>query len=156
MSRERGEKEEMTLKKLLKEKDLYSAQLARRVGKSRHTVAFWVKRASTPKLKDIHAIANALYVSELEVINCFIEPEEIEVKFVNHDIESFSALLAENLITEADLAKKLGQSRQSINYWATGKTLPQVKDLNRIAKAIGTDVLTVYNSFKERWTSRAE
>ncbi len=146
----------MTLKELLKEKDLHGAQLARRLGRNRATILHWTNGHSIPKLKDIHAIADALYVSELEIIDCFAKREEIEVKFINHEITSFKELLDENLITEADLAKKLGITRQSVSLWVTGETLPKVKDLYKIAKAIGTDVLTVYNSFKERWTNDSE
>ena len=137
----------MTLRELLKEKDLHGAQLARRLGKNRSTIIHWVSGKNTPKLKDIHAIAKALYVSELEIIDCFAEPIEIEVKFVNHEIASFNELLDENLLTASDLAKKLGISRQAISLWITGANFPNVKDLYKIAKAIGTDVLTLYNCF---------
>ena len=146
----------MTLKELLKEKDLHGAQLARRLGRNRATINYWASGKNTPKLKDIHAIADALYVSRLEVIDCFAEPIEIEVKFVNHEIASFKELLDENLITASDLAKKLGLSRQAVSLWVTGATFPNVKDLYKIAKAIGTDVLTLYNSFREHWTNDSE
>ncbi len=137
----------MNFNELLKEKDLFCAQLARRIGKDRTTVNHWANGYNTPKLKDINVIADALYVSEFEIINCFAEPIEIEVKYVNHEIKSFRELLDENLITTTDLAKKLGLTRQSVNYWVTGENYPKVKDLYKIAKVIGTDVLTVYKSF---------
>lgn len=63
----------MTLKEILKEKDLSYAWLSRRCGVGRMSVFNWATGRTKPGVKHIRNIANALNMTTDEVIDCFIE-----------------------------------------------------------------------------------
>lgn len=65
----------MTLKELLKEKDLTAAWLSRRVGVSSAAVGMWVNGETMPGIIHARKIAKALNVTTDEVIDCFVKAE---------------------------------------------------------------------------------
>jgi transcriptional regulator with XRE-family HTH domain len=59
-------------KELLKKVDMNGAQLSRRIGVSVSAVSAWASGKSNPSYKRITDIANALKVTQEEVLQCFI------------------------------------------------------------------------------------
>lgn len=59
------------LEKILKEKYLTPAWLARRIGVNRATVIYWIQRKNNPREKYYPAIAQALGITEDEVKEMF-------------------------------------------------------------------------------------
>lgn len=53
--------------------------------------------------------------------------------------------LKEHDMTQADLAKKLGVSRQSVQYWCSGKFVPRLPMLCKIAKVLHCHVEDLVN-----------
>lgn len=67
----------MSLKELLKEKDMTGAQLARRLNRTRSAVSSWVCGRAEPSVKEVRSIANALDVSVDTVLDCFEEKQSV-------------------------------------------------------------------------------
>lgn len=42
--------------------------------------------------------------------------------------------------TEAECARSLGWSRQKLNYITNGKRLPDIRDVNQLAKTLDVDI----------------
>ena len=72
-------------------------------------------------------------------------------------------LRTEKRMTQEDLAEQLHVTRQAVSAWETGKALPDVETLERIAAALGTDVTEVIYgaktapdlaALKRKWTRR--
>ena len=51
-------------------------------------------------------------------------------------------------MTQEELAAQLHVTRQAVSAWETGKALPDVETLERIAAALGTDVTEVIHGAK--------
>ena len=72
-------------------------------------------------------------------------------------------LRTEKHLTQEELAEQLHVTRQAVSAWETGKALPDVETLERIAAALGTDVTEVIYgaksapdlaALKREWTQR--
>lgn len=63
----------MTLKEILKEKDLTYAWLSRRCGVDPVSVSKWAKGENKPGIVHVRRMAEALGMTDTEVIDCFIE-----------------------------------------------------------------------------------
>lgn len=61
----------MTLKDLLRKKDMHAAQLARKLKLHRATVSKWCTKQTKPKITYIPIIAEFLGVTVDEVLACF-------------------------------------------------------------------------------------
>lgn len=49
--------------------------------------------------------------------------------------------------TEAECARRLGWTRQKLNYITNGKRLPDIRDVNVLAKALDVEVGKLINIF---------
>ena len=74
-------------------------------------------------------------------------------------------LRTEKHLTQEELAEQLHVTRQAVSAWETGKALPDVETLERIAAALGTDVTEVIYgtksapdlvALKREWTQRGD
>lgn len=66
----------MKFKKLLREKDITGAQLARRINVSVYTVWKWANGKGEPAAFRMIKIADVLGVSVEEIVRCFAEKDE--------------------------------------------------------------------------------
>lgn len=63
----------MGIQKILKEKDLHSAQVARKLKVSRSTVARWASGAMRPKKDKLQELATILNVTTDDILDCFVK-----------------------------------------------------------------------------------
>lgn len=52
--------------------------------------------------------------------------------------------------TQVTLAERLGVSQPTVWGWLNGRTIPQTKDLPRIAKALGVSITTLIKTLNKR------
>ena len=63
----------MEFKELLKEVDMSSAQVARKIGVTRPTVYSWARGETSPTVANLVDIAKALNVPVERVMECFVK-----------------------------------------------------------------------------------
>lgn len=64
-------------------------------------------------------------------------------------ISPYAELMAKNAVTQAEIAKELGYSKQAVNSWFTGKVEPKLSlnDWNKLAKLFNTSIADLPLSF---------
>ena len=60
---------------------------------------------------------------------------------------TFKELLKENCINQAELARKMGVSRERISLWARGTTKPRPANIKKIAEVMRLPYNTVLQAF---------
>ena len=60
---------------------------------------------------------------------------------------TFKELLKENCINQAELARKMGVSRERISLWARGDTKPRPNNIKKIAELMRLPYNTVLQVF---------
>ncbi len=61
----------------------------------------------------------------------------------------FKTIREKSNITQTQLAEILRVKQNTISMWETGKSMPKLKDLPRIASALGVSVEEIVNCFKK-------
>lgn len=125
------------LKCLLMKKSFTQGKLAETTGLSEATITHYIKGKTTPSKKNLAKIADALGVS----VNEFYTDIKEYAPYMNNNEETFSyklnQLLSEKGITQAQLAKEIGVTRQSVNLYTTKKEVPSDEIITRIAEYFG-------------------
>ena len=67
--------------------------------------------------------------------------------FMTNDILKFRGMIYSNFKNESEMAKNIGWTRQRLNKISTGKKIPNIHEINVLAKALGTDVHTIMQFF---------
>jgi len=64
-------------------------------------------------------------------------------------ISPYAEMMARNGITQIEIAKELGYSRQAVNVWFTGKVDPKltIREWKKLANLFGTTVDHLPDSF---------
>lgn len=63
---------------------------------------------------------------------------------------TFKELRKRKYRTTQDFAEKVDMSAQAISKWEQGVAAPKIKDLRKVAKALGISVNTLIECFEER------
>ena len=112
------------LKCLLAKNHVTQVELADAIGLSGATITNYVKGRSTPTQQNLEKIAKFLKVTP----QTFYSDTNDFVPYINQYEKTFaeklSQLLKEREISQEELSAKLGLSRQTINYYVNGKTMP--------------------------------
>ena len=121
------------LKCLLAKNNITQWELAEKVGMSNATITNYARGRYTPSHKTIEKIANALNVTP----QTFYDDANEYTHYLNSVerifAEKFPRLLIEKNVSQEELAKAVGVSRQAINYYANGKTMPTANVLKKIS-----------------------
>lgn len=64
-------------------------------------------------------------------------------------MSKFAELRKRKYRTAQDLAERLQIPRERISQWEAGNTAPKVRDLRKVAKALGVSVNTLLACFEE-------
>lgn len=132
------------LKCLIERKNITQGELAKAVGLSEATITHYVKGRYTPSQAKLEKIAEYLNVP----MRVFFGDIEDHTEYLNATEDNFaqriSTLIKENNITQEQLAKEIGVSRQTINMYSNGRQLPTTDILKKIADYfdITPDLLT--------------
>lgn len=62
---------------------------------------------------------------------------------------TFKELLKKKKVTQRELAVMVGVTQSTISYWSKGITNPRMRDLEKIAKALGVSITTLVKSFEK-------
>lgn len=128
------------LKCLLAKNNMTQGQLAKATGMSEATITHYVKGKYTPSQKNLSKIARCLGVSP----QSFFDSIEEYTQYINSTETRFAirltSLLKEKNITQEQLAKAIGVSRQTVSYYVNGKQLPMTDIMVKIAKYFDTSV----------------
>ena len=128
------------LKCLLAKNNMTQGDLAKAVGMSEATITHYVKGKYTPSQKNLAKIAECLGVTPQD----FYGDIDDYAPFLNSAESRFTkrlnSLLKEKKITQEQLAKEIGVSRQTICYYTNGKQLPMTDTIIKIAQYFGTTV----------------
>lgn len=134
------------IRQFRKEKGLSQTELAEKIGKSLRTVQKYEKGEIEVSLSTIGDIGAALDVLIEKILIKTENCKECGKKETDSS-STFAVRLCELLeeweVTQLVLAKAVGVSRQSIGQWKSGKTVPDVLDLRKIADffEVSTDYL---------------
>lgn len=121
--KERG-KFAVILKCLLAKNNIKQNELAKALGMSTATVTNYIKGKSTPTQQVLEKIASFLNVSP----QAFYDDVNIYMPYLNMNekkfVEKFRSLLSNSGISQENLAKEIGVSRQTVNYYFNGRMMP--------------------------------
>lgn len=128
------------LRCLLAKNNMTQGDLAEAVGMSEATITHYVKGKYTPSQKNLAKIAKCLNVTP----QAFYGTVEEYTPYLNSSETRFAmrltSLLKEKNVTQEQLAKAVGVSRQTVSYYANGKQLPMTDVMVKIAKFFDTSV----------------
>lgn len=62
---------------------------------------------------------------------------------------TFTEIRKEKMITQQDLAAKIGVKQSTIAMWETGKSVPCMKNILRISQVLGTSIDEICKSLKK-------
>lgn len=128
------------LKGLMVKNRVSHGELADAIGASRATITNYVKGKYTPSQQTLEKIASYLNVSPKE----FFEDETEYIPFIEASDTAFStalsSLMKDTNVTQEQLAKHIGVSRQTINYYVHGKIMPKKDAMEKICKYFGKDM----------------
>ena len=119
-------------------------------GLSEATITHYVKGKTTPSQTNIDKIANALNISP----RAFYGDIDEFAPYLNQTETIFSqkinSLLNESELSQEQLAKEIGVSRQTVNYYVNGKSLPTSDVLIKIAEFFGVTVESLFATQAEK------
>ena len=121
------------LRCILDKKKMTQRDLAKLTGMSPATITHYINGQSTPSQTNLDKIAKCLDISP----KAFFDDVEYFTPYLNSTMEKFSLnlnnMLREKGMRQEDLARVIGISRQSVNYYLNGKQLPREDVMARIS-----------------------
>lgn len=138
------------LKCILAKNKITQSELAKLTGLSEATITHYVKGKTTPSQTNIEKIASVLNISP----RAFYGDIDEFAPYLNRTETIFSkkltSLLNEKGISQEQLAQKIGVSRQTVNYYVNGRTLPTSEVLMRIAEYFNVTVESMLSMPNEK------
>ena len=138
------------LKCMLAKNKITQSDLAKMTGLSEATITHYVKGKTTPSQTNIDKIANALNISP----RAFYGDIDEFAPYLNQTETIFSqkinSLLNERGLSQEQLAKEIGVSRQTVNYYVNGKSLPTSDVLIKIAEFFSVTVESLFATQTEK------
>lgn len=134
------------LKCMLSKRHITQGELAEAIGLSRATITNYVKGKYSPTQQNLKKIAKYLNISPHDFYG---DAKDFAPYFnVAETIfsENISALIKQKGISQETLAKELNVSRQSVNYYANGRMMPNKSVLKKICEYFNVeeaDLMTV-------------
>ena len=110
--------------------------LGRAIDVSRTTVYLWEKGKSIPNAKMLLRLAEALHVTEMELLYPRDNGEPV-VKLNERVVQEIKRLRLLNEITQEEFAEKVGVTWVTVARWETGEVAPAIKYLPKFAEILG-------------------
>lgn len=133
----------VVLKCLLMKYKMTQSELAVKTGLSEATITHYVKGKTTPSQTNVNKIANAIGVSprsfyeDIEEFSPYIDNKE------SIFAQTLKELISEKNISQEQLAKEIGVSRQTVNQYINGKQFPNKEVLTKISEYFDVSIETI-------------
>lgn len=70
--------------------------------------------------------------------------------------QQLNEMIQKGYKSQAEMARKIGWSRQKMNKIATGRQKPDITDLNLLANALGCEVIVLLNIFLQQESTNGQ